>query len=67
MTKLSTIRTSALLAALMVLATGCGKDAALPWHFWLAPMFLFIALFMVFFAGPLAYYFKVWRLKHRGR
>lgn len=61
------LRNLALLASVMVLTTGCGKDAALPWHFWIAPVLMLSALGLVLFAMPLGYYLKVWRLKHRGR
>lgn len=68
MSKLNlSIRHLALLAALTVVATGCGKDAALPWHYWIAPVLMLSALALVLLAMPAAYYLKVWRLKHRGR
>ena len=68
MTKFSSsIRTVALCATLMVIAAGCSRDVAQPWHYWIAPLLVFSGLFLVLFAGPLAYYRKVWRLKHRGR
>lgn len=61
------LRNLALLASVMVLTTGCDGDQALPWHFWIAPVLMLSALGLVLFAMPLAYYLKVWRLKHRGR
>lgn len=63
----SPLRNVALLASLLVLTAGCSKDAALPWHYWIAPVLMLSALGLVLFAMPLAYYLKVWRLKHRGR
>jgi hypothetical protein len=56
-----------LLVLLAVTAAGCGGDEALPWHYWIAPVLILSALFVVFVALPLGYYMKVWRLKHRGR
>ena len=56
-----------LLAFVALVATGCEKDAAQPWHFWIAPLLFLSALGVVFIALPLGYYLKVWRLKHRGR
>ena len=68
MTKLtSSLRPVALVAMLAVLTTGCGDDAAQPWHYWLAPVLGLSALGLVFVGMPAAYYLKVWRLKHRGR
>lgn len=63
----SPLRNVVLLASLLVLTAGCSKDAALPWHYWIAPVLMLSALGLVLFAMPLAYYLKVWRLKHRGR
>ena len=56
-----------LLAFVALVATGCSKDAAQPWHYWIAPLLFLSALGVVFIALPLGYYLKVWRLKHRGR
>lgn len=56
-----------LLVLLAVGAAGCGGDEALQWHYWIAPVLMASALFIVFVALPLGYYLKVWRLKHRGR
>ena len=68
MSKLSlSIRNLALLATLAMVTAGCGKDAALPWHYWIAPVLMLSALGLVLLAMPAAYYLKVWRLKHRGR
>ena len=64
---ISPLRNVALFALLMVVATGCGDDAAQPWHNWLAPVLMLSAVGLVFLAMPVAYYLKVWRLKHRGR
>lgn len=64
---ISPLRTIALFAVFMVVAAGCGDDAAQPWHYWLAPVLMLSAVGLVFFGMPLAYYLKVWRLKHRGR
>ena len=61
------LRNAALLVSLLVLTAGCGKDAALPWHFWIAPVLALSALGLVCLAMPVTYYLKVWRLKHRGR
>ena len=63
----SPLRNLALLASLLVIAAGCDKDAAQPWHYWIAPVIMLGALFLVFVVLPLQYYMKVWRLKHRGR
>ena len=63
----SPLRNLALVAVLMVVASGCDKDAAQPWHYWLAPVMVLSALGLVFIGMPLGYYLKVWRLKHRGR
>ncbi|MEP6625696.1 MAG: hypothetical protein ABJC79_14710 [Acidimicrobiia bacterium] len=63
----SPLRSLALLAVLTVVAAGCDKDAAQPWHYWLAPVLVLSAIGLVFVGMPLAYYLKVWRLKHRGR
>jgi hypothetical protein len=66
--KLTTpLRNLALVASLMVLAAGCSKDPAQPWHYWIAPLMFLSALGLVFIAMPVGYYLKVWRLKHRGR
>ena len=62
----SSLRNSALIALLLVLA-GCNKDAAQPWHYWIAPLLMFGALVLVLVVLPLQYYMKVYRLKHRGR
>jgi hypothetical protein len=57
-----------LVAALCALvAAGCSKDPAQPWHYWIAPVLVLSAVFVVVVAMPAAYYFKVWRLKQRGR
>ena len=61
------LRNLALLAALVLVAAGCDKDAAQPWHYWLAPVLALSAIGLVLVGMPLAYYLKVWRLKHRGR
>ena len=63
----SPLRNLALLAVLVLVAAGCDKDAAQPWHYWLAPVLALSAIGLVFVGMPLAYYLKVWRLKHRGR
>jgi hypothetical protein len=63
----SSIRNVALVAFLAVFAAGCDQDAAQPWHYWIAFSLVAGALFVVFVAMPVGYYFKVWRLKHRGR
>jgi hypothetical protein len=63
----SPLRSVALVAVLMVVASGCDNDAAQPWHYWLAPLMVLSALGLVFIGMPLGYYLKVWRLKHRGR
>ena len=63
----SPLRNLALLALVAVFATGCSKDAALPWHYWIAPVLMLSAVGLVFLGMPIAYYLKVWRLKHRGR
>ena len=63
----SPLRNLALLASLVLLTAGCGKDSALPWHFWIAPVLAISAVGLLFFGMPLTYYLKVWRLKHRGR
>ena len=63
----SPIRNLALVVSLMVFTAGCSKDAAQPWHYWIAPLLVFSALATVFLAMPAMYYLKVWRLKHRGR
>jgi hypothetical protein len=63
----SSIRNVLLVAFLVVFAAGCGKDAAQPWHYWIAFALFAGGLFIAFVAMPLGYYFKVWRLKHRGR
>ena len=63
----SPLRNLALVAVLMVVASGCDKDTAQPWHYWLAPVMVLSALGLVFIGMPLGYYLKVWRLKHRGR
>ena len=52
---------------LVLVSAGCDGDAALPWHYWIAPVLLLSILGIVFVALPLGYYLKVWRLKHRGR
>ena len=68
MTKLPSSSRIPLLAALVALvAAGCSKDAAQPWHYWIAPLLVFSALFVVLVVMPAAYYFKVYRLKQRGR
>ena len=68
MTKLASSTRIPLVAALVALiAAGCSKDAAQPWHYWIAPLLVFSALFVVLVVMPAAYYFKVYRLKQRGR
>ena len=68
MTKLASSSRIPLVAALVALLTaGCSKDAAQPWHYWIAPLLVFSALFVVFVVMPLSYYLKVYRLKQRGR
>ena len=68
MTKLPSSSRIPLVAALLaLLAAGCSKDAAQPWHYWIAPLLVFSALFVVLVVMPAAYYFKVYRLKQRGR
>lgn len=62
----SSIRSATLVVALLVLA-GCGKNAALPWHYWIAPAIALSVLLLVCISLPLKYYRKVYRLKHRGR
>jgi hypothetical protein len=64
-------------AALIVLGSAVGTviyyaffrkhQAALPWHYWIAPALGFAVIVVVFAVLPFSYYFKVWRLKHRGR
>jgi len=67
-TKLSSSSRIPILAALVALvAAGCSKDAAQPWHYWIAPLLVLSALFVVFVVMPLGYYLKVYRLKQRGR
>ena len=61
------LRNAALLVSLLVLTAGCNNDAALPWHYWIAPVMVLSAIGLVLVGMPLAYYLKVWRLKHRGR
>ncbi len=61
------IRTVVATVILAVVATGCDGDTALEWHYWIAPLLVFSALFLVLVVMPLGYYLKVWRLKHRGR
>ena len=63
----SPLRNLALVAVLMVAIAGCENDPAQPWHYWLAPVMVLSALGLIFVGMPLAYYLKVWRLKHRGR
>ena len=68
MTKLSpSIRTVLVTAFLAVFAAGCSKDPAQPWHYWIAFALMAGALFLILVVLPLGYYFKVYRLKHRGR
>ncbi|HEY7438400.1 MAG TPA: hypothetical protein VIC35_03295 [Acidimicrobiia bacterium] len=64
-------------AVLVVLASAVGtviyyafyrkNTAALPWHYWIAPVLGFSVIVVVIAVLPFSYYFKVWRLKHRGR
>ena len=63
----SSFRIPLVAALLALVAAGCSKDAAQPWHYWIAPLLVFSALFVVFVVMPLGYYFKVYRLKQRGR
>jgi NADH:ubiquinone oxidoreductase subunit H len=63
----SSIRLPLVVAFLAVTAAGCSKDAAQPWHYWIAPLLVFSALFIVLVVMPLGYYLKVYRLKQRGR
>ena len=63
----SSIRTVVAAVILAVVASGCGGDPAQLWHYWLAPGLVLLSLFVVLVVMPLGYYFKVWRLKHRGR
>ena len=68
MTKLpSSFRVPLVVALLALTAAGCSKDAAQPWHYWIAPGLVLSALAIVFIVMPVTYYFKVYRLKHRGR
>lgn len=68
MTKLpSSVRIPLVAAVVALLAAGCSKDPAQPWHYWIAPLLVFSALFVVFVVMPVMYYFKVYRLKQRGR
>ena len=68
MTKLpSSFRLPLVSVLLALVAAGCSKDAAQPWHYWIAPVLVLSALFVVLVAMPAAYYFKVYRLKQRGR
>jgi len=63
----SSIRIPFAAVVLAIVAAGCSKDAAQPWHYWIAPLLVFSALFIVFVVMPLGYYIKVYRLKQRGR
>jgi membrane protein YdbS with pleckstrin-like domain len=63
----SSTRTVFVAAFLAVFAAGCGKDPAQPWHYWIAFALIASALLIVLVIMPAAYYFKVWRLKQRGR
>jgi hypothetical protein len=63
----SSVRIPLVAAVIALVAAGCNKDAAQPWHYWIAPVLVLSALFIVFVVMPAAYYFKVYRLKHRGR
>ncbi len=68
MTKLpSSIRNVLLVAFIAVFAAGCDKNAAEPWHYWIALVMFGSALLVLLVVMPLNYYRKVWRLKHRGR
>jgi hypothetical protein len=62
----SSLRLPLVVAVLAVAAAGCNKDAAQPWHYWIAPLLVFSALAIVFVVMPLAYYVKVRRLSKRG-
>ena len=64
---ISPLRNLAFVAVLMVAVAGCENDPSQPWHYWLAPVMVLSALGLIFVGMPLAYYLKVWRLKHRGR
>jgi hypothetical protein len=61
------LRTVLATAFLAVFAAGCDGRAAQPWHYWIPFALAATVLFIVFVAFPLGYYFKVYRLKHRGR
>ncbi len=68
MTKLPSSFRIPLVAALVALvASGCSKDAAQPWHYWLSIVLFGSALLIALVVMPLGYYFKVYRLKQRGR
>jgi ABC-type Na+ efflux pump permease subunit len=67
-TKLPTSHRIPLIAAMLALvATGCDGDQAQLWHYWIAPVMMLSAVLVVCVLMPLAYYFKVYRLKQRGR
>ncbi len=61
------LRTVLATAFLVVFAAGCDGNAAQPWHYWIPFALVATIVFIVFVAMPLGYYFKVYRLKHRGR
>jgi membrane protein YdbS with pleckstrin-like domain len=63
----SSIRNVLLVAFIAVFAAGCDKNAAEPWHYWIALVMFGSALLVLLVVMPLNYYRKVWRLKHRGR
>ena len=68
MTKIpSAIRIPLVVAFFAVVAGGCDGDQAQLWHYWIAPLLMLSVVLVVCVVMPLAYYFKVYRLKHRGR
>lgn len=68
MTKIPTaIRLPLVVAFLAIVAGGCNGDQAQLWHYWIAPILMLSAVLVVCVVMPVAYYFKVYRLKHRGR
>lgn len=56
-----------LLVLLAATLAGCDGDESLQWHYWIAPVIMLSVAAVVLVVLPLGYYFKVWRLKHRGR
>ena len=63
----SSIRIPLLVAFFALTAAGCDGDQAQLWHYWIAPLLMLSAVLIVCIAMPAAYYFKVYRLKQRGR